>query len=94
MTNKSSPVVSLVLVEVNAVVVPVDVVVSVIVVISVIVVVPELVVVDEVMIVVPDVVVVLLVIVVDYFTRFFDWAVRIFVPSLSYPRIEVLARKP
>ena len=30
----------------------------------------------------------------NYFTRFFDWAVRIIVPSLSYPRIEVLARKP
>jgi ubiquinone/menaquinone biosynthesis C-methylase UbiE len=30
----------------------------------------------------------------DYFTRFFDWAVRMFVPSLSYPRIEAQARKP
>jgi len=30
----------------------------------------------------------------DYFTRFFDWMVRLFVPSLSYPRIYARARKP
>ena len=29
----------------------------------------------------------------DYVTRFFDSAVRMFVPSLSYPRIEAQARK-
>jgi len=30
----------------------------------------------------------------DYFTRFFDRMVRLFVPSLSYPRIYARARKP